>query len=131
MSRSLSVKIKKEKVMTALQARLDQNIKDEETNKQIDERYEQAVRDYHNLIVSKYLNDLTPSRVDTRWNRLEIQYELNGKELPKEPDRDNENRKRVLGNYEVEEIQNAIRMLEMADDEYVNASTMKSISQYL
>ena len=36
-----------------------------------------------------------------------------------------------LGRWEVDEIQNAIRILKMTDEEVVNATTFKSIAQYL
>ena len=36
-----------------------------------------------------------------------------------------------LARYEVTEIENAIRILKMTDEEFVNASTFKQVAQYL
>jgi hypothetical protein len=48
--------------------------------------------------------------------------------LPEKPSIELENE---LGRYEVQEIENAIRILKMTDEETVNASTFKTIAQYL
>ena len=48
--------------------------------------------------------------------------------IPKKPELDLE---QELGRYEVSEIENAIRILKMTDEEVVNATTFKTIAQYL
>ena len=50
--------------------------------------------------------------------------------VPKEPENNSNYHERIYKE-EVEEINNALRLLRMTDQEYVNASTMKSVSQYL
>lgn len=50
--------------------------------------------------------------------------------VPKEPENKSNYHERSYKE-EVEEINNALRLLRMTDQEYVNASTMKSVSQYL
>ena len=63
----------------------------------------------------------------------EIEFDNNVLAVDKEPEQDPKYRGYYAGNTQtaIEELENAIRILEMSDDEFVNASTMKSISQYL
>jgi hypothetical protein len=66
-------------------------------------------------------------------NQVNIDFDLSTKDgdFPIEPSRDYDNRNEHQVRAEVDEITNALNILKMTDEEYVNASTMKSISQYL
>jgi hypothetical protein len=48
--------------------------------------------------------------------------------LPEKPSMELE---QELARYEAQEIENAIRILKMTDEEFVNASTFKQVAQYL
>ena len=131
MAKAINVKIKKEKIVAALQAKLIENEENIAFNNKADENHKKAMADYYELLVKKFIGKVKPSDVNTRWNgRVEFTYEFTDKDnVPEAPKP--EDYKRTLGNWELEEIQGAIRILEMSEEEMVNASTMKSISQYL
>jgi hypothetical protein len=53
------------------------------------------------------------------------------KDFPKQPERDFEQIHRHSYNEMVEEIENAIRILKMTDEEVVSTSTYNAIARYL
>ncbi len=53
------------------------------------------------------------------------------KDFPKEPEKDYEEIHRHTYNEMVEEMENAIRILKMTDEETVNTSTYNAIARYL
>lgn len=131
MARAISVKVRKEKVLEALKSRLTANASSLATNKAIDEQYQADLKKWNERILKDYASQLELDSINTRWNgQIEVTYKkINDFDIPNQPKRpDTEN---VLGSYEVQEIENAVRILEMSDEEYVNATTMKSIAGYL
>jgi hypothetical protein len=131
MARSISVKVAKDKVVKALQAKVANNAKVVAKNEKIREDYKKDQDKWQKTIIKDYAKALTLESVNTRWNnRLEITYQLDKSvELPAEPTMGE--LERELGRYEIEEIENAIRILQMSDEEFVSASTMKQIASYL
>ena len=132
MGRAISVKVPKDKVVSALRAKIEFNIKAIADNKVIVEAnkadlnawQESAVRDLAHLLTLEGVNHRSWS------NQLEVTYSISDKgALPPFPEP--RPQERELGRYEVEEVENAIRILEMSDEEFVNASTMKQIASYL
>ena len=130
MARGINVKVAKAKVVKALKVKLDESVKNEKLNEKNEAAHKVALDKYQKSIIKDYAKHLEIENVCTRWNgQLEVSYKVaKGIELPKQPDWE---RLPVLGRYEVQEIENAIRILEMSDEEFVSASTMKQIASYL
>ena len=136
--KAISVKIATPKVIKALEtklAELQTNYANQEANeakyaKQY-EKYKKELIAYAVANIKKAENFRTNFR---SWNnQLNIDFDLTVSEadLPKEPEKDFE----VLSqwNYKemVDEIENAIRILKMTDEEVVNTSTYNAVARYL
>ncbi len=130
MARAISVKVATSKVISALEAKLEAGKKAVVTNEKKREAHSKALATYYKGIVKDFAKDMEIDSVCQRWNgNVEITYKVHNKvELPKQPELELE---QELGRYEVQEIENAIRILKMTDEETVNASTFKTIAQYL
>jgi hypothetical protein len=139
MSKSLSVKVETKKVIAALEATL---IKKQDAYEKQDEakaKYDKEVEKY-NLAVMKLVKSSKGKIISAHkhgWHRskngvitISAEIEFPKTALPVEPKEPNDIHE-YTHKREVEEIQGAIRILKMSDQEYVNASTMKSVSQYL
>jgi hypothetical protein len=136
--KAISVKIATPKVIKALETKLvevNTNYANQEANeakyaKQY-EKYKKELIAYAVANIKKAENFRTNFR---SWNnQLNIDFDLTVSEadLPKEPTKDFE----VMSqwNYKeiVDEIENAIRILKMTDEETVNTSTYNAVARYL
>ena len=138
MARAMSVKVPTAKVIVALEARLEKTQADhalkEEREAQFQEtlkKWEATLKDWAIARISKAERLRTNYRA---WNNtLNVDFDIKTLEsdLPKMPERDFPQRNDWEVKQEVEEITNALNILKMTEEEFVNASTMKSISQYL
>jgi hypothetical protein len=126
----INVKVPTARIITALEARLETSKKAVVDNEAKREAHKVALDKHNKAILKDYAKDLQVEEASVRWNnRLVVEYKVaEGVDIPKAPDLilDKE-----LGSYEIQEIENAIRVLKMTDDELVNTSTFKSVSQYL
>lgn len=130
MARSLSVKVATTKVIKSLEDKIASNAKVAKSNQAKREKHKADLAKYQKSIMKDFAGQLEIDSIDTRWNgQLEVNYKLaKGVELPPKPELDVE---QELGNWEIQEIENAIRILKMTDEEVVNATTFKTIAQYL
>jgi hypothetical protein len=128
MGRGLNLKIPTASVIAGLENRLAQNKLDETHNEKIEKEYPAILKKWEDS-VAKQVDKLKVENVSVQgWRKImEITYAI-PKDFPDCPARDN---RRVLSNYEINEIESSIRMLRMTQEEFVNASTMRSISEYL
>ena len=136
--KAISVKIPTQRVITALETRLAQLEKDYATQGANEAKYEIArkawqkeVQDYAIANISKAENFRTNYR---NWsNNLNIDFDLTvlEKDLPLEPEKDFEVIHQHTYREQKEEIQNAIRILKMTDEETVNTSTYNAVARYL
>jgi hypothetical protein len=138
MSRAITVKVATPKVIKALETKLATIKKDfaeqganEAKFEKAREKWRKEVQDFAIANIKKAENFRTSYR---SWsNTLNIDFDLtvSEKDLPTEPERDFE----VMHGHQykeiVEDIQNALTILKMTDEETVNASTMKQIARYL
>jgi hypothetical protein len=137
--KAISVKIATPKVIKALETKLAEvntNYANQEANeakfKKLHDKYQKEVVAFAIANVKKAENFRTNYR---SWNgTLNIDFDLTGlseSDLPKEPTKDFE----VMSqwNYKeiVDEIENAIRILKMTDEETVNTSTYNAVARYL
>ena len=137
-SKAINVKIATSKVIKALETRLAQLEKDytsQETNEakhtKAYEAWKKEVGKWAIVNFSKAENLRTNYR---SWNNtLNVDFDIIVKEsnFPEEPKRNFETMKDYTYKEIVEEITNAIRILKMTDEEFVNTSTYNSIAKYL
>ena len=136
--KSISVKIATPKVIKALETRLaelETNYANQEANEakyaKAFEKYKKELIAYATANIKKAENFRTNYR---SWNNtLNIDFDLTvtESELPKEPQREFEQMGRHNYLEQKQEIENAIRILKMTDEETVNTSTYNAIARYL
>jgi hypothetical protein len=137
-SKPISVKIATAKVITALEARLaelEANYKTQDENEakfqtQID-AWKKELFAFAIANVSKAENLRTNYR---QWNNnLNVDFDLTVKEgeFPAEPERKFEQIHVHTYREQKEEMENAIRILKMTDEETVSTSTYNAIARYL
>ena len=138
MSKTLTVKVPTAKVIKALEIKLAAVKKEKESEPALEAKYQTAhakwLTDVQKITMANQSKG-TNIRVNIQsWrNVVNIDYDLplDKVKLPEEPTRDF----KTMADYEykntIEEITNALNVLRMTDELVVNASTMKSIAQYL
>jgi DNA repair exonuclease SbcCD ATPase subunit len=136
--KAISVKIATPKVIKALEAslaKLEADYTSQEANEakyeKLRKAWQKEISDYAIANIKKAENFRTNYR---SWNNtLNIDYDLtvSEKDLPKEPSKDFVTMHQHTYNEQKEEIQNAIRILKMTDEEVVNTSTYNAVARYL
>jgi hypothetical protein len=137
-TKSISVKIATPKVIKALETRLaelETNYANQEANEakyvKAMEKWKKEIFTYAIANIKKAENVRTNYR---SWNNtLNIDFDLTTSEssLPSEPEREFEQMGRHNYLEQKQEIENAIRILKMTDEETVNTSTYNAIARYL
>jgi hypothetical protein len=137
--KAISVKIATPKVIKALEvalAKLESDYASQEANeakfqKQY-EKYRKELSAYAVANIKKAENFRTNYR---SWNgTLNIDFDLTGlseSDLPKEPSKDFESISIHTYREQKQELENAIRILKMTDEETVNTSTYNAVARYL
>lgn len=133
MARAISVKVATTKVIKALETKLEDSKKAITNNEKKRKDYEKVEKAYAKEVADLVFKQISKAEVSAHENwRNEVNVTItlpNGAvKLPEKPSMDLE---RELGSYEITEIENAIRILKMTDEEFVNASTFKQVAQYL
>jgi hypothetical protein len=133
MSRALSVKVATPKVIKALEEKLESAKKAEVSNEKKRKEYQKVEKAWAKQVAELASKHISKAEVNANENwrgEISVNFSLpvGTFALPEKPSIDLENE---LGRYEVQEIENAIRILKMTDEETVNASTFKTIAQYL
>jgi hypothetical protein len=136
--KSISVKIATPKVIKALETRLaelETNYANQEAN---EAKYTKAFEKWKKELIAYSVSNIKKAenfRTNYRsWNNtLNIDFDLTvtESELPKEPQREFEQMGRHNYLEQKQEIENAIRILKMTDEETVNTSTYNAIARYL
>ena len=140
MSKQMAVKVQTTKVIKALEEALKIRDKKFADSKKAEAEHKKAVEKWNDdlkKLVKSPKAKVTEANTYERWHQKnEVEQEISvtikvpRSLVPKEPESPSNYHERVYKD-EVEEINNALRLLRMTDQEYVNASTMKSVSQYL
>jgi hypothetical protein len=136
--KAINVKIATPKVIKALETKLAELNKSWATQGENEAKYEKAREKWRKEVgkfaianVAKAENFRTSYR---SWNKtLNVDFDLtcNEGDFPAEPQRDFEVLHQHSYNEMKEEIENAIRILKMTDEEVVNTSTYNAIARYL
>ena len=133
MARGVSVKVSTVKVIKALEAKLAEGKSAISNNEKKRKDYEKVEKVWAKEVAELAIKQIAKADVNASENwrgetNVSISIPTGLIKLPAKPDIDLE---RELGRYEIEEIENAIRILKMTDEEFVNASTFNKLSQYL
>jgi len=135
--KSINVKIATSKVIKALESKLVQIKKDKDNQKANEDKHEKALlawrKEVGELALAK-LSKATDLTANVRYNG-EVNVDFNLPKgcivVPEMPEKDFD----TLNDWQykeiVEEIENAIRILKMTDEEVVSTSTYNSIARYL
>jgi len=135
--KAISVKIATTKVIKALETKLAEIQKNKANQKLNEEKFSKA-QDKYNKEVAKLalaqISKATDVSAHTRYNgEINVSFSLpkGTLDLPTEPERDFETFHEWQYKEMVEEIENAIRILKMTDEEVVSTSTYNAIARYL
>lgn len=140
MSKQMAVKVQTNKVIKALEEALKIRDKKFADSKKAQAEFDKAMAKHKDDLVKLVKSPkakVTEATTYERWHQkseaeqeISVTIKVPKSLIPKEPENKSVYHERIY-NDEVEEINNALRLLRMTDQEYVNASTMKSVSQYL
>ena len=135
--KSISVKIATTKVIKALEDKLAQLQKDKANQASNEEKFQKALDKYNKEVAKLALDKIakaTDLSAHTRYNGdINVSFTLpkGNVELPTEPEKDFDTYHEWQYKEMVDEIENAIRILKMTDEETVSTSTYNSIARYL
>jgi hypothetical protein len=137
-SKPISVKIATAKVIKALEERLTQFKKDYLAQEALEKKYNKEHEAYKKELIEYALanaklatNFRTSYRNYAKCLNIDFDITVDESKLPKEPERDYT----IIHSSEyaetVNEIENAVRILKMTDEEVVSTSTYNAIARYL
>jgi hypothetical protein len=133
MARAISVKVATAKVIKALETKLSDSTKAIANNEKKRKEYAKVEKAWSKEVAELTIKQIAKADVNANENwrgEISVNFSLPAGTitLPEKPTMELE---QELGRYEVQEIENAIRILKMTDEEFVNASTFKQVAQYL
>lgn len=135
--KAINVKIATIKVIKALETKLAQLQKDKANQKVNEDKFSKAQEKWNKEIAKLALDKIakaTDLSAHKRYNgEISVSFTLpaGSIELPQEPEKDFETYHDWQYREMVEEIENAIRILKMTDEEVVSTSTYNAIARYL
>jgi DNA repair exonuclease SbcCD ATPase subunit len=136
--KAISVKIPTQRVITALETRLAQLEKDYATQGENEAKHAFAINAWREAVGKWAIENFSKAenlRTNYRsWNNnLNVDFDIVVKQgdFPAEPEKDFEVVHTHQYNEMKEEMQNAIRILKMTDEEVVNTSTYNAVARYL
>lgn len=142
MSKSLSVKVKTSTLIKALEEALDKREKRWANQEKEIARHKKEVEAYNASILKLVkagkgtIHDISENKWATRNDKnsttvsFSAEIKLPKSVMPVEPKEIDEMRESTY-KMETDDISQALRILKMTDQEYVNASTYKSVAEYL
>ena len=135
--KAISVKIATTKVIKALETKLAQIQKDKANQATNEEKYQKAHEKWSKDVAKLALTAINKAEnlsANLRYNgMINVDFNLpkGAIELPTEPTKDFDTYHEWQYKEMVDEIENAIRILKMTDEETVSTSTYNSIARYL
>ena len=136
--RTINVKIPTAKVIKALESRLAVIKAEYKAQDELEAKYQQSYEQWKKKVAKLAVNKVSEAqnlRTNYRaWNgTLNVDFDIiiDEKDFPAEPRREFELMTSHSYNDTVDEIENALRILKLTDDEVVSTSTYNSIAQYL
>ncbi len=135
--KAISVKIATTKVIKALETKLAEINKNKANQKVNEEKFSKAQEKYSKEVAKLAVSAIakaTDLSAHTRYNgEIQVSFSLpkGSIELPTEPERDFDTFHEWQYKEMIEEIENAVRILKMTDEEVVSTSTYNAIARYL
>ena len=135
--KSIQVKIATTKVIKALETKLADLKKTQATQKTNEEKLSKAQEKWAKEVAKLALAQIAKAenlRANVRYNgQINVDFDLPKGviDLPQEPEKDFETYNDWQYREMYEEIENAIRILKMTDEEVVNTSTYNAVARYL
>jgi hypothetical protein len=135
--KAISVKIATPKVIKALETKLAQLQKDKANQKVNEEKFQKATEKWNKEVAKLALEHISKAKdlsANIRYNgEVNVDFNLPKGivELPEQPEKDFDTYHEWQYKEMVDEIENAIRILKMTDEETVSTSTYNSIARYL
>jgi len=136
--KAIQVKIPTAKIITALEAKLAKTKADYAKQDEYEAKYklekeawQKALGEWAIANFSKAQDLRTNYRAYNKTLNVDFDIITDGKDFPQEPEKDYNEIHRHTYHEMVEEIENAIRILKMTDEETVNTSTYNAIARYL
>jgi hypothetical protein len=137
-SKPISVKIATTKVITALETKLAQlqadYAKQDENEAKFQKKQEAWKEEIGKWAIGQFSKAENLRTNYRSWNKtLNVDFDIivDEKDFPKEPEKDYEQIHQHTYREMKEEMENAIRILKMTDEETVSASTYNAIARYL
>jgi hypothetical protein len=136
--KAIQVKIATSKVIKALEAKLAQleadYTKQDENEAKFNKKMEAWKKEIGKWAIGQFSKAENLRTNYRSWNKtLNVDFDLtvDEKDFPKEPEKDYETIHQHTYREMKEEMENAIRILKMTDEEVVNTSTYNAIARYL
>jgi hypothetical protein len=136
--RTINVKLPTAKVITALQQALAKLELDYKSQDEAEVKYQKAIEKWRKDVIKFAVDNISKAeniRTNYRqWSgNLNVDFDLTIKEsdVPAEPQREFEIMHASTYNEMKEEMSNAIRILQLTDEQTVSTSTYNSIARYL
>jgi len=135
--KAINVKIATSKVIKALETKLAQLMISKTNEKVNEQKYDKALRAWRKEVGKLALSHISKAEdlsANVRYNgEVNVDFNLPKGciELPEMPQKDYETLHDWQYKEIVEEIENAIRILKMTDEEVISTSTYNSIARYL
>jgi hypothetical protein len=138
-SMGIALKVPRAKVLVALKDRLAQIESDYKHQAKYEADFVKAHKKWQQDVIKLATTEgkILPTecsvyvRAYGATNQINLQYEVKKEDLPEEPTRDWESISDYRYREMHDEISNAIRVIEMCEDEVIPASTLKPYSHYL
>ena len=136
--KAIQVKIPTAKIITALEAKLAKTKADYAKQDEYEAKHKLAKEAWQKELGAWAMANFSKAqdlRTNYRsWNKtLNVDFDIitDSTDFPAEPEKDYEEIHRHTYNEMVEEMENAIRILKMTEEEVVNTSTYNAVARYL
>jgi uncharacterized sporulation protein YeaH/YhbH (DUF444 family) len=135
--KAISVKIATSKVINALETKLAEVKKTYAEQDKLQDNHKTAMEKWNKEVAKLAMSAIAKAEdlsAGTRWNgEINVSFNLpkGTIELPAQPEQDFETMHQWQYKETINEIENAIRILKMTDEEVVSTSTYNAIAQYL
>ncbi len=136
--KTINVKIPTARVIKALESKLAVIKLEYKAQDELEAKYQESLEQWKKKVaklavskVSEAQNLRTNYRSWAKTLNVDFDITIDEKDFPKEPERAYEVMNAHTYNDTVDEIENALRILKLTDDEVVSTSTYNSIAQYL
>ena len=136
--RTINVKIPTQKVIKALEDRLTVIKAEYKMQDELEAKYQKAYTAWQKELIKFAMDNVAKAenlRTNYRsWNNsMNVDFDLDAKskDIPQEPERTHQSMNQHTYKDMVDEIENALRILKLTEEESVSTSTYNSIAQYL